>query len=209
MTPAPAPAQPFAVSVIPPDDWQKVDLHPDKRQLQVINTLQPLRDQLANWDVAYPALRNYLLTTMAQAWDTGMRYQITTKQDPAVSAQSQLIANFTISFLPRATTTGSIEDELDQVLETLFEEQQQLLADEILEISRIDLQNMGPAIQVARVGYVPTPDGVSKTARIATLRTFIPAGRFTVLAQGISPQTDIAHLLFQIFAAITTSISHA
>jgi len=204
-----APEQPFAISVIPPDDWHKVDLHPEKRQLQVINALQPLRYQLANWESAYPMLRNYLLTTMAQAWDTGMRYQITTKHNPATSADSQLIANFTITFLPRATTTGSPAEELDQVLEVLFEEQQQLLDDETLEISRVQLPNMGPALQAARVGYVPTPDGVAKTARIATLRTYIPAGRHIVLAQGTSPQTDIADPLFQIFAAITSSISPA
>jgi len=204
-----APEQPFAISVIPPDDWHKVDLHPDKRQLQVLNSLQPLRYQLANWDTAYPLLRDYLLKTMAQAWETGMRYQISTKYDPSVSAASQLMANFTISFLPRATTSGSTEDELDKVLEMLFDEQQQLSDEETLEISRVELPNMGPAVQAARVGYVPTPDGVSKSARIATLRTFIPAGRYTVLAQGTSPQTDIAHVLFQIFAAITTSISPA
>lgn len=194
------------MSLIPPKGWKELDMSPEHRERQIAEALLPLRSVTAQWNVVYPQLRRYLAGAYAQAWDSGVRYALTSVHNP--QGLTNIIASFMVSIVPSASVSGAVDEELETIAQALLDEKEALLPDESLNLRNINLEGAGRAIQVASIKRVPLESGDDPDAgKIAMLRTFIPFNHKVVLATGVTPQAQLAQILFELFGKITGTIS--
>jgi hypothetical protein len=189
-------------TLVPPEGWQEIRLDPGHREQQLIMALAPMSSIVPNWVQVYPQVRRQLAGAYAQAWDGGVRYAIATRPDPIGVAN--IMATYMVAVLPPADPLN--ESDLDAIQEMLAEEQGSLLQGESQDLSYVNLPYIGKAIQAASVKHLSDGVGNSSDAYVATLRTFIPVRDSVIVATGITPQVDLADVLFQLFAHITSTL---
>lgn len=187
-------------SLIPPIGWKELDLAPDRREGQISDAIKGLRDVTPDWDTVYPVLRRQFIGAYEQAWNSGIRYAITTVPDS--DQPVQIVATYMIAILPSAGVDG---DELSFIADSLLTERETLSDDESLDIAKVTLGELGTAIQADGVRLVSKKNTKNK-AYMASRRLFIPALGRVVLAIGYTPQTDIKDILFELFSQITQTL---
>ena len=195
----------LTISFIPPAGWERIDVDPDRRDAQLFKVLNPMRNTVANWHEVYPKVRQGLSNAYEQAWNSGVRLAYTTNPDPR--GVDNLMATFMVSIMPSASAFGEIDEELELISETLLEEQEALTDDEVMDLIPVDVPELGRGIQAAAVASARslTGDGPADT-KLVHFRTFIPTAGQVLVTTGVSPQTDVAETLFELFALITSSV---
>jgi hypothetical protein len=191
------------LSLVPPHGWREIQLDPKNRERQIRQTLEPLRYLLADWQTIYPSLRRYLVNSYEQSWQAGIRYAITTVQEPDDPAQ--IFATFSVSVLPPASPTGEPEDELDSIVCNLTQERDEQQEDGSMTLSAVRTNNLGAGVQAASVEHMRN-DNNEILGSMAMLRTFIPYRNRVILTTGMTPQLDISDVLFELFAHITETV---
>ena len=189
--------------LIPPDGWREVHLDPQSRGHQIDEAIAPLGRVTADWRRISPSVRRYLQQAYAQAWQSGIRYVITTQPDPVEIVN--IMATFMVAMLPSSTPDGT--NQLDAIVEGLAREQDALEDGERLDLSRTTVKALGPAVQAAGIRFLPDSQGAHTDHMIAELRTFIPWDDYVIVATGVTPQINLSDTLFTLFARITDTLS--
>lgn len=178
--------------------WEEIHLSPSRRESQIDQAGRGLRDVIPDWQSVYPSFRRAMALSYSQAWDSGVRYAITSVPEP--DEPVQIVASYMIAVLPPASEDGT--DELAQIEENVLTEREGVRGDEQFEASKIHLKGLGDAIQVDELRR---PSDKSD-AFIASRRIFLPAHGKVLMAVGYTPQVQIADVLLELFLRITQTL---
>ena len=185
-------------SVVPPIGWKEIQLSPSERESQITQAGRRLREGIPNWQSVYPSFRRAMALSYSQAWDSGVRYAITSVPEPEEPVQ--IVASYMIAVLPPASEDGT--DELSHIEENVLAERDGIEDDERFEASRIQVSNFGDAIQVDDLRHPSDKSDVF----IASRRIFLPVHGKVLMAVGYTPQVQIADVLFELFLRITQTL---
>ena len=123
---------------------EEFDLSPSRREFQIDRAVRGFRDIIPDWRSVYPSFRRAMALSYSQAWDSGVRYAITSVPEPEEPVQ--IVASYMIAVLPPASEDGT--DELSHIEENVLAEREGVRSDEQFEASKIHLKSLGDAIQV-------------------------------------------------------------
>lgn len=178
--------------------WEEFDLSPSRREFQIDRAVRGFRDIIPDWRSVYPSFRRAMALSYSQAWDSGVRYAITSVPEPEEPVQ--IVASYMIAVLPPASEDGT--DELSHIEENVLAEREGVRSDEQFEASKIHLKSLGDAIQVDELRRPSDKND----AFIASRRIFLPTHGKVLMAVGYTPQVQIAEVLFELFLRITQTL---
>lgn len=194
----------YALSLVPPRGWRQVDVSPAGRRREIERQLRQLRHVVPAWREIGPSLRRYLAGAYEDAWKSGVRLALATDARP--DDMVRIMATFMVAMLPPASPLGDMDEELDAVAEGLIAERDGMAEGEALSLGKVSLPGLGDAIQAQSLTALTGPDGVKTDRRVAMLRTFVPFDGHVFVATGMTPQLDVADVMFELFAAVTGTL---
>lgn len=198
----------FRISLRPPRGWQHVDLNPARHNDHVDRAVAGFGSQLCIDEESKSQWKDYLQQTLLNAWTSGMRVMLTSA--PIPDDLVPLLATYTVNFLRPTSAVTDPEHQLELVTENLLQDQEQDHPDAVFDISRVALPHMGDAIQVAQVGPLENRSQTPGTdLKVASLRTFIPAGPFTIHTRAFTPQIYLSDVAFELFSEVNATIRSA
>lgn len=192
-------------TVLPPNGWRQVRLDPQHRGKEAALAAKQLCSAAAGLpSVSQRQLRELMEKPLAQAWDTGTRLLMTSTPDN--SDVASIVASYTVGFLPLAVPGGSIEENLAHISSHEMSERAELIDGEKLDVAGCQHPQLGLGVQSASIRYMRNENDEFMPHRVATLRVFLVFGSHLVLATGVTPQIELADVLFQLFAKITSTL---
>ncbi|MEV7971607.1 hypothetical protein [Cellulomonas sp. NPDC089187] len=193
---------PNAFGITVPPSWEEIDLRPLTRDAAVRHMVDKRVQEAPELREHRTEMVRFLRNTVAQAWDSGAKF-CAVFSEPA--GEGVIPGTLTVTFLPPAPArpgeamVDAITDQLQQSPAPAGEGVWQTL-------TMTELSQAGTAVQVYGVRDIDL-NHEGYQVRAVVMNTFIPTDAGVLLVAGTSPALDVADALFELFAAVTDTLT--